>query len=131
MGVYSYFVVYLILCVFSFYLMLKFFVNGYFIDYDGFYSVNVLVLYVRCLIVFVIEVYIFEFCFWDFLKIYGFELFIFVGFGLEVFVLEKLVYKYRNKGWFIVLGEYFEKVYEDFKFDERYVLVVLCGEDEV
>lgn len=111
--------------------MLKFFVNGYFIDYDGFYSVYVLVIYVWCLIVLVIEVYFFEFCFWDFLNIYELELFIFVGFGLEVVILENLVYKFRNKGWFVVLWEYFEKVYEDFKFDEWYVVVVLCGEDEV
>ncbi|XP_024369534.1 protein disulfide isomerase-like 5-2 [Physcomitrium patens] len=115
----------------SFYPTLKFFANGYPTDYDGPHSANALVSHVRRLTAPAIEVYTSESRFRDFLKTHGSELPIFVGFGLEASALEKLAHKHRNKGWFIVLGEYSEKAHEDFKFDERHALVVLRGEDEV
>ena len=123
--------VYLILCVRSTYPTLKFFVKGYPTDYDGPHSVHALVTHVRRLTAPAIEVYTSESRFRGFLDTLDSELPIFVGFGLEASTLEKLAHKYRNKGWFAVLGEYSEKAHEDFQFDERHALVVLRGANEV
>jgi protein disulfide-isomerase A1 len=103
----------------SVYPTLKFFANGYPTDYDGPHAAPA------------IEVYTSESRFRDFLDTHGSELPIFVGFGLEASALEKLAHKYRNKGWFAVLGGYSEKAHEDYQFDERHALVVLRGGNEV
>ncbi|KAG0593333.1 hypothetical protein KC19_1G322000 [Ceratodon purpureus] len=115
----------------SVYPTLKFFANGYPTDYDGPHSAHALVTHVRRLTAPAIVVYTSESRFRDFLDTHGSELPIFVGFGLEASVLEKLAHKYRNKAWFAVLGEYSEKAHENFQFDERHALVVLRGVNEV